>query len=164
MKYSMIGLALIFLTISALTKPLSLLKNNTVLSTEEIRKIISCKPLTLSESGPLPTVSEMPRKIGHELTITFGPYKFVRSDVGDPDGELKIYNKSKLICDVETSILTGIKLVPKSNLILLKWSSGSSNTWEIFQTEGKCKSLGVIPDKHSSSFESILSQLKPCQD
>ena len=162
MKYLAPGIISIFLSISAQPKPIGFLKNNTLIQPQEVKKILNCKPLTISESGPLPPVSEMPRKTAKDLTVLFGSYRFSRTDVGQPDGQLKVYFKNKLICDVETSILSGIKIVPVSNLILLKWASGSSNTWEIFQTKDTCKSIGLISDKNRSEFEMLISQLKPC--
>jgi len=153
----------IFFASSTYAKPLGFMKNQKDLSLDEAQKIITCQPVTISESGPLSSLSEKYKKLAKELTISFGAYKFSRTDVGNPDGELKVYHKNKLICDIETSILSRIKFLPNSHVVLLKWSSGCGSNWEIFQTEGQCKSVGLISDKDSVAFETTISQLKKCE-
>lgn len=58
MNFVLMWLTFIFLTASAQAKPLGFMKNQKGLSVEEAQKILTCQPLTISESGPLSSLSE----------------------------------------------------------------------------------------------------------
>lgn len=152
----------LFLPCIAFAKPIPFQKNHTPLKVDAALKDLECQPVTISESGP---ISDPSKKIGKELSIALGEYKFVRTDIGDPDGNLKVYRNKKLICDLETSLLSGIKIVPSTGMLLTKWSSGSGNNWEIFRTGNSCASLGMISSADANRFESSLTgaPLKSCE-
>ena len=106
--------------------------------------------------------------IGTDLTVAIGPYRFVRTDVGNPDGRLSVTRGGLEICLAEISILSGIRLVPGQNLMLLKFSSGSGSDWQIFQLGSlepvqPCLSLGIISNKEAVEFERKLNSLASCR-
>jgi hypothetical protein len=142
--------------------PIPFQQNATQISGETALKSVPCSPVIISESGP---ISNAPKNLGKELAITLGDYKFIRTDIGDPDGELKVFRGKKLVCHMKTSLLTGIRLIPSSGLVLTQWSSGSGKDWELFQTGPHCASLGIVPDKDAAKFESSLtgSRIKTCE-
>lgn len=147
-------------------KKIRFMNDRTTVKAATALTIVGCRPVNITDAPPVSQGDAV--NLGHELTISIGSYRFVRTDVGDPDGTLTLIRGGKDICVVETSLLSGIRFAPSKNLMLLKFASGSGRDWQLFQTGdvergNQCVSLGLVSNKEAVEFENKLPGLAPCR-
>ena len=147
-------------------KIIPFMRDKEILKAKTALSKIACRPVVISSSPPIPVGDSA--GLGKELTIALGSYRFIRTDVGNPDGRLTVTRGGKEICIAETSILAGIRLVPNQDILILRFDSGSGRDWQVFQMgnieSGKpCMSLGLISNKEVDEFEAKVGSLNACK-
>jgi hypothetical protein len=104
-----------------------------------------------------------------EIKITYGGYTFLRTDVGDSDGILKILNRgNKEICNLPLSLVTDIYFSSKDTLLALNSYSGSAQFIEAFEINQEgCRLIGKYDYTLDSKFVDIFfnkkKSLKNCE-
>lgn len=147
-------------------KKITFMTDRTIVKAKAALAAVGCRPINITDSPPISQGDDT--GLGHEMTISLGSYRFVRTDVGNPDGTLTLVRGGKEICVVETSLLSGIKFVPSKDLMIVRFSSGSGRDYQLFQAGdiekgNQCVSLGLVSNKDAIEFESKLAGLKPCR-
>jgi hypothetical protein len=147
-------------------KKIKFMNDRTVVKAAAALAVVGCRPINIADAPPIGQGDAV--TLGHELTISIGSFRFVRTDVGDPDGTLTLVRGGKEICVVETSLLSGIRFVPSKSVLILKFSSGSGHDWQLFQAGdiergNQCVSLGLVSNKEAVAFESQLPGLPQCR-
>jgi hypothetical protein len=147
-------------------KKIGFMVDRTVVKAASALATVGCRPVNITDAPPVSQGDAT--SLGHEMTISIGSFRFVRTDVGDPDGTLTLTRGGKDICIVETSLLSGIRFVPSKNLMMLRFASGSGRDWQLFQAGdiergNQCVSLGLVSNKEAIEFENKLSGLAACR-
>lgn len=129
----------------------------TELTLDAALKAVGCRPMTVSG------LSSQSENFGlSEMAIELGAERFVRTDMGDPDGKLTVLRQGKKLCEIEISLLGGVKSVFGKTL-LLKFNSGSGSHWDIYDYTSECKAIGRVPDKISRDFGEKIDSLPSCK-
>jgi hypothetical protein len=118
-------------------------KSAVKLTDEAIRKHLSCAPPLISsfitESG-----------FATEVRLSYGPFEFVRTDIGDPSGNLIIKKNGKELCTIALSIAPEIYFSGINNLLVLEGSSGSNDWYSLYSLKNDtCSHVGDTFDKKS---------------
>lgn len=127
------------------------------LTLEAALKAVGCRPMTVSGQGAQADSFGL-----SEMAIELGAERFVRTDMGSPDGQLTVLRQSKKICEIEISLLGGVRSV-FGKVLLLRFDSGSGSHWDIYDYSGECKAIGRVPDKISQKFADGLAGLPSCK-
>lgn len=131
---------LLLFPLFALAKPLPFSPPGKLLSLREATHLIDCRPFPVSNTGP------SPNEFGFKsVTVEVGREKFVRTDTSDPDGTLTLSRGTKKVCELEISLLQGIRTVP-GRVMILHFASGGSSEWRLYETHRGCKLLGYVKD------------------
>lgn len=120
-------------------------------------KAVSCRPMTVSGQ------SSQPESFGlSEMAIELGAERFIRTDMGNPDGRLNVLRQGKKLCEIEISLLSGVKSV-FGRVLLLRFDSASSSHWDLYDYTGDCKVIGRVPAKQAQKFAEELEKLPSCK-
>jgi hypothetical protein len=120
-------------------------------------KAVGCRPMIVSG------MSAQTESFGlSEMAIELGAERFVRTDMGDPDGKLTVLRQSKKICEIQISLLSGVKSV-FGKVLLLKFDSGSGSHWDLYDYTGECKAIGRVADKNAQKFADGIDNLPSCK-
>jgi hypothetical protein len=118
-------------------------KSAAKLTEEVIRKHLSCA---------LPLISSFITESGFatEVKLSYGPLEFVRTDIGDPSGNLIIKKNGKELCTVELGIASEIYFSGLKSLLLIEGSSGSNDWYSLYSLKNDtCSHVGDTFDKKS---------------
>lgn len=84
------------------------------LSLDEVKTIVGCRPMVISGQGP------QIESFGQSQIVTeVGAERFIRTDMGKPDGKLTMLRQGKKLCELEISLLPGFNRVWESAVIAL---------------------------------------------
>lgn len=123
-------------------------KQNSEIPFTEIKKYISCYPTLIShwsnEQG-----------FANKLEIKYGNLGLIRTDVGEPDGNLIVSLKGKEICKIELSLMPNIYYNSKDKILLIYGYSGSNSFIELFSLNNECKYIGWAKLITKSDIEEI---------
>ena len=78
----------------------------------------------------------------NKLEVKYGDLRLVRTDIGDPDGNLFVYLKDKFICEIELNLMPDIYYNSKDKLLLIYGYGGSNHYIELFSLGHECKYIG----------------------
>ena len=122
-------------------------------SLEELRKKVTC-------SAPLVSRSVEERGFAREHVVTYGEFKLMRTDVGDPDGKLTVFRKGKLLCTLPLSLSREVYLSHRDQLLIIRSITGSNQDWQLYSVEGKgCEAWGhVLSDAGHQEMLKLLSE------
>jgi hypothetical protein len=85
-----------------------------------------------------------------EVRLSYGPFEFVRTDIGDPSGNLIIKKNGKELCTIALSIAPEIYFSGINNLLVLEGSSGSNDWYSLYSLKNDtCSHVGDTFDKKS---------------
>jgi hypothetical protein len=125
----------------------------------------ACASLQASEPSPLttkklaslvtcaaPLVSHWVQEEGFskEVRTLYAGFEFVRTDVGDSDGRLRVSEGTKILCDLEISLSPDVHFSARERLMIVLSYSGSGRTGTLYSLkQSRCKMLGSTPDEAS---------------
>ena len=121
------------------------------LSLADALRIVACRPITVSAQGPQTESFGL-----KEMAIELGSERFVRTDIGAPDGKLTVLRAGKKVCEIELSLIHRISAVP-GKVLLLRQFSGSGSNWMVYKYAKDCELMGIVGDAEADKFAVALS-------
>jgi len=125
----------------------------------------ACASLQASEPAPLttkklaslvtcaaPLVSHWVQEEGFskEVRTIYAGFEFVRTDVGDSEGRLRVSEGTKLLCDLEISLSPDVHFSARERLMIVLSYSGSGRTGTLYSLKNeKCNLVGSTTDDAS---------------
>ena len=106
------------------------------LTEKQLAQLIPCRPVFLSR-GPV-----IERGYAGNLITEYGDFRFERTDVGSPDGQLHVFYRKDLLCQIELSLNTRIFLLSSQRTLLIEGYSGSAKSLKLFDLNAQCMPLG----------------------
>lgn len=125
----------------------------TPLTTKKLANLVPC-------AAPLVSHWVQEEGFSEEVRTLYAGFEFVRTDVGDSDGRLRVSEGTKLLCDLEISLSPDVHFSARERLMIVLSSSGSGRTGTLYSLkQSKCKMLGSTPDEASySELMRLLSE------
>ncbi len=85
-----------------------------------------------------------------EVRTLYAGFEFVRTDVGDSDGRLRVSEGTKLLCDLEISLSPDVHFSARERLMIVLSYSGSGRTGTLYSLKNeKCNLVGSTSDDAS---------------
>lgn len=127
------------------------------LTLEEALRSAGCRPMVVSNQGP------QSENFGQtQIAVEIGAERFVRTDMGGPDGKLNVLRQGKKLCEIEISLLSSVHSV-FGKVLMLRFFSGSGSHWDLYDYTGECKPIGRVPDKIAQKFADEIGKLPSCK-
>jgi hypothetical protein len=79
----------------------------------------------------------------------------VRTDIGDPDGNLIVSLKDKIVCEIELNLMPDIYYNSKDKLLLIYGYGGSDHYIELFSLGNECKYIGWASLDSKNDLEEV---------
>ncbi len=114
----------------------------------DIQQKLSCYPTLISHWN-------QEKGFVSEVKVESGDISLVRTDIGDPDGNLFVSIKGESVCEIELSLMPDIYYNSKDRLLLIYGYSGSNHFIELFNIVDECKYLGWASLDSKSDLEEV---------
>jgi hypothetical protein len=113
------------------------------LSKKQLARLVTC-------AAPLVSHWVQEEGFAKEVRTLYAGFEFVRTDVGDSDGRLRVSEGTTPLCDLEISLSPDVYFSARERLMIVLSYSGSGRTGTLYSLKNaKCKMLGSTSDDAS---------------
>lgn len=123
------------------------------LNSKDVQTLLPCAP---------PLISQWVQEMGFakEVRVHYGVYEFRRTDVGEPDGKLKVFEGKREICSVDLSLNPKIYFSGIEKIMVVSGYSGSNNWFDFYRLKSsRCVFVGqTADDTVLNATKSLLSE------